>query len=264
MHRPRPRPASTTVSQHDVESSDRDAPTMRALVTGASRGIGAAIAKRLAADGFAVIINHRGGAEQASEVKHAIEANGGEATTSEFDVTDRHASRDVITALLDEARPISVLVNNAGVIADAPFPAMTWEQWEAVTRTTLDGFYNVTLPLTMPMVQRKYGRIISLSSISGLRGNKGQVNYAAAKAGIVGATKSLAIELAKRKITVNAVAPGLIGTDMIAGVPDFVVQQIPMRRVGKVEEVAALVSFLASAEASYITGQVIRIDGGLI
>jgi 3-oxoacyl-[acyl-carrier protein] reductase len=179
-------------------------------------------------------------------------------------VTDRHASRDAITALLDEARPISVLVNNAGVIADAPFPAMTWEQWEVVTRTTLDGFYNVTLPLTMPMVQRKYGRIISLSSISGLRGNKGQVNYAAAKAGIVGATKSLAIELAKRKITVNAVAPGLIGTEMIAGVPDFVVQQIPMRRVGKVEEVAALVSFLASAEASYITGQVIRIDGGLV
>jgi 3-oxoacyl-[acyl-carrier protein] reductase len=234
------------------------------LVTGASRGIGAAIAKRLAADGFAVIVNHRGGSDQASEVKRAIEAAGGEAVTSEFDVTDRHATHTAIAGLLDEARPIGVLVNNAGVIADAAFPSMTWEQWEAVTRTTLDGFYNVTLPLTMPMVQRKYGRIISLSSVSGLRGNKGQVNYAAAKAGIVGATKALAIELAKRKITVNAVAPGLIDTDMIANVPEFVVQQIPMRRFGRVEEVAALVSFLASAESSYITGQVIRIDGGLI
>jgi 3-oxoacyl-[acyl-carrier protein] reductase len=140
---------------------------------------------------------------------------------------------------------------------------MTGAQWDSVTRTTLDGFYNVTQPLVMPMVRRKYGRIINLSSISGLSGNRGQTNYAAAKAGIVGATKSLAIELAKRRITVNAVAPGLIDTEMVAQVPPFVVENmVPMRRMGKPEEVAALVSFLASDQASYITGQVIRIDGG--
>lgn len=235
----------------------------RALITGASRGIGAAIARQLARDGFGVILNYVRRADAAEGVRDEIIAAGGDAVLAPFDVADRAATSEAITGLLEaDARPIAVLVNNAGIVSDAAFPAMTPGQWESVTRTTLDGFYNVTWPLVMPMVRCKYGRIINMSSISALRGNKGQVNYAAAKAGLIGATKSLAIELAKRKITVNAVAPGLIDTDMIAEVPDFVMERIPMRRVGKPEEVASLVGFLAGPSAAYITGQVIAIDGG--
>jgi len=236
--------------------------SVRALVTGASRGIGAAVARRLAADGHPVIVNYRSDDEAAAAVKASIESAGGEAVLARFDVADREESLAAINELLADERPIGILVNNAGICRDAAFPAMDSDAWQAVTRTTLDGFYNVTHPLVMPMVRRKFGRIISMSSISGLRGNRGQANYAAAKAGIVGATKSLAIELAKRRITVNAVAPGLIDTEMIADVPDFVLKMIPAQRIGKPEEVAALVSFLASDEAAYITGQVIRIDGG--
>lgn len=195
-------------------------------------------------------------------VAASIEAEGGEATIAAFDVTDADAVNASLAALLEDPRPIGILVNNAGTVRDAAFPSMTLDMWQSVHRTALDGFYNVTHPLVMPMVRKKFGRIINMSSISGIRGNRGQVNYSAAKAGIIGATKALAFELAKRKITVNAVAPGLIDTEMIANVPDFVVQQIPMRRIGRPEEVAALVGFLASEDSSYITGQVIRIDGG--
>ncbi len=234
----------------------------RALVTGASRGIGAAIAKRLAAAGHPVLLNFRSAEDAAAQVAEEIRSAGGEAVLARFDVADAEETKEAIDRLLEDERPIGVLVNNAGITRDNAFPMMKEEEWSAVLRTTLDGFYHVTRPLVMPMVSAKWGRIINMSSISATKGNRGQANYAAAKAGILGATRALAMELAKRKVTVNAVAPGLIDTEMIEGVPDFVVKEIPMRRVGKPEEVAALVGFLASEEAAYITGQCIGIDGG--
>jgi 3-oxoacyl-[acyl-carrier protein] reductase len=235
-----------------------------ALVTGASRGIGAAIASQLAADGCAVLINYRNNHTAAQAVRERILAAGGIAELLPFDVADAEASAAAISSVLDAGKVIEVLVNNAGVNADAPFPALERAAWDSVLRPTLDGFYNVTRPLVMPMVRRRRGRIISMSSVSGLIGNRGQVNYSAAKAGIIGATKALARELAKRNITVNAVAPGLIETEMAAHAPgEKMLELIPMRRMGTAEEVAKLVGFLASDAASYITGQVIAIDGGL-
>lgn len=255
---------TSTTAEKSRTPGGRTPGEARALVTGASRGIGAAIARRLAADGFPVIVNYRRDAAAAEQVVASIVEAGGEAMAVGFDVGDAAATEAAIEGLLrEDPRPIAVIVNNAGVVADAAFPAMEPDAWQRVLRTTLDGFYNVTRPLTMQMVRNRWGRIVNLSSISGLTGNRGQVNYAAAKAGIVGATRALAIELAKRRITVNAVAPGLIETDMIADVPPFVVEQIPARRVGRPEEVAGLVSYLCSDEAAYITGQVIRIDGGM-
>jgi 3-oxoacyl-[acyl-carrier protein] reductase len=240
----------------------------RAIVTGASRGIGAAIAVALARNGHPVIVQYRSNDDAARAVKEAIESEGGSAELSRFDVSDADESAAAIAKLL-ESGPIGIVVNNAGVTADAPFPAMTLDQWRIVTRTTLDGFYNVTRPLVMPMVRARWGRIVNVSSVSGVIGNRGQVNYAAAKAGLIGATKALAQELAKRHVTVNAVAPGPVETDMFQaalaqGTPrDEVLKHIPMRRIGKPEDVAAVVAFLCSDEASYITGQVIGINGGM-
>jgi len=236
----------------------------RALITGGGRGIGAAIAVALAEVGHPVILNYRSNDATAEAVKARIEAAGGSAELCRFDVADAAASSAAIEQLLQDERPIGVLVNNAGIARDNAFPAMSRDDWSAVTRTSLDGFFNITQPLVMPMVRQRWGRIISIASISGTMGNRGQTNYAAAKAGLIGATKSLSFELAKRNITVNAVAPGLIETDMIANAPvEEIKKVIPMRRLGKPEEVAALVRFLASDDAAYITGQVITISGGL-
>lgn len=235
----------------------------RALVTGASRGIGAAVAEALARAGHPVIVNYRSNHEAAASVKARIEGAGGAAELCAFDVASAEQTRAALEGLL-AAGDIGVVVNNAGVTRDASFPVMTGEQWREVLDTTLGGFFNVTQPLIMPMARRRWGRIINVSSISGVMGNRGQVNYAAAKAGLIGATKALSQELARRNITVNAVAPGLIDTEMTRDVPlDQVMPLIPARRVGTAAEVASLVAFLASDEASYITGQVIGINGGM-
>ncbi|MBL8403581.1 MAG: 3-oxoacyl-ACP reductase FabG [Dechloromonas sp.] len=237
----------------------------RALVTGGSGGIGAAICQRLATDGHHVIVHANRSLEKAEAIVTAIREAGGSAEAVAFDVTDRAATAAALEKLL-EAGPIQILVNNAGIHADAVFPGMSGEQWDSVIAVSLNGFYNVTQPLTMPMIRTRWGRIVTVSSIAGITGNRGQVNYSAAKGALHAASKSLALELASRGITVNAVAPGIIATDMIEGAfdADAIKQLVPMKRAGKPEEVANLVAFLASDSAAYISGQVISINGGMI
>lgn len=244
-----------------------DAPSnaaRRVLVTGGSRGIGRAIATLLGARGFDVLVHYRSNAGAAEDLAAAIRSEGGSASTVGFDVADRGAARAALEDQLTEGAFWGV-VTSAGVTADGAFPSLTEEAWDRVLRTNLDGFFNVVQPLVMPMVGlRDGGRIVVLSSVTGLVGNAGQVNYAASKAGLVGAVKSLAKELAKRRIAVNAVAPGFVETDMTEGLDASVVKErVPMRRMGRVEEVAALVGHLFAPESEYITGQAIAIDGGM-
>ncbi len=235
-----------------------------ALVTGASRGIGAAIATELAAGGYPIIANYHSNHTAAESLKERIEQAGGTVMLAPFDVADQEEVGKAQEQFLSEEREIGIVINNAGVARDNPFPAVSAADWKEVTRTSLDGFYNVTQPLVMPMVRRRWGRIVSLTSVSGLVGNRGQVAYSAAKAGLIGATRSLALEVARRGVTVNAVAPGLIETDMIKNAPvDELVKIIPMRRLGQAHEVAKLVAFLVGDDAAYITGQTISVNGGL-
>jgi len=239
--------------------------SMSVLVTGSSRGIGKAIALRLARDGYDVVLHCRSQRTEAEAVAQEIVEMGRAARVLQFDISDRAATAAALEADIAQHGCYYGVVCNAGVARDNAFPAMSGEDWDIVLQTNLDGFYNVLNPLIMPLVQRrKPGRIVTLASVSGLIGNRGQVNYSAAKAGIIGATKALAVELAKRSITVNCVAPGLIETDMISEVPmEEALKMIPARRVGKPEEVAAAVSFLVGEEAGYITRQVISVNGGL-
>jgi 3-oxoacyl-[acyl-carrier protein] reductase len=238
---------------------------LRALVTGGSGGIGSAICRRLAATGHHVYVHANRNLTPATALTEDIESLGGHAQTVQFDVTDGAATDAAISRMLEDG-PIQVLVNNAGIHEDAVFPGMSREQWQRVIDVSVNGFYNVTQPLLLPMIRTRFGRIINISSVSALLGNRGQVNYAAAKGALNAATKALSLEVASRGITVNAVAPGIIGTDMGNAAFDAaaIANLVPMKRAGTAEEVASLVAYLASPEAGYITGQVIAISGGMV
>jgi 3-oxoacyl-[acyl-carrier protein] reductase len=240
-------------------------PSRTVLVTGSSRGIGRAIALRLARDGFDVVVHCRSAVDRAREVADAVRSLGRAARLLPFDVADRAAAAAALEADIGAHGAYYGVVCNAGIACDHAFPAMSGDEWDRVIHTNLDAFYNVLHPVVMPMVRaRKPGRIVTLASVSGLLGNRGQCNYSAAKAGIIGATKALAVELARREITVNCVAPGLIDTEMVEPqVLEEAMKLVPLRRMGRPEEVAALVGFLMTPDAAYITRQVISVNGGI-
>lgn len=235
------------------------------LVTGASRGIGESAARRLAREGYEVVVHYHNNRSRAEKCAEEITANGGKARLLGFDVANRDQAASALTEDIASHGAYYGIVLNAGISRDQALPMMDGQDWDAVIDTNLDGFFNVIKPCIMPMVQRrKPGRIVVMTSVSGQIGNRGQTNYAASKAGLIGAAKSLALEMAKRRITVNCIAPGLIETDMVESAPlEYIKNAIPLRRLGKVEEVAALVAFLCSEQSSYITRQVIGVDGGL-
>lgn len=234
-----------------------------ALVTGGSRGIGAAIVRRLASDGYNIWINYLSQTQKAQSIANEVKSLGRECELLPFDVSDASQVSHVLGERLENQCP-EVLVNNAGVSRDAIFGLMTNKEWETVIDVSLSGFYNVTKPIVQKMVHRRRGKVITITSTSGLSGVPGQVNYSAAKAGLIGATKALALEVARRNVLVNAVAPGFIETEMISHLPiKQILQHIPLGRLGKPEEVASVVSFLCSSEADYITGQVFVVNGGV-
>jgi 3-oxoacyl-[acyl-carrier protein] reductase len=253
------------VTTHAVAVADAETPVREgcALVTGASRGIGAAIAAALAADGWPVAIAYRSGSEEAARIVGAIEDAGGTATALAGDVADPAVADRLVAAAEDALGPLAVLVNNAGVRADGLAIQLEDEDWDRVLETNLSGAFRLTRRAVRGMVRRRYGRVVNVASVVGTKANAGQANYAASKAGLIAVTKTVAVEVARRGVTVNAVAPGFIATDMTADLPPAVLDAVPARRAGRPEDVAACVRFLASDQAAYITGAVLAVDGGL-
>ena len=234
------------------------------LITGSSRGIGRETAIYLAENGYDIVLHCRGNVQKAEEVQEIIKSKGRNARILQFDVSDRENTKEVLLKDIGENGIYYGVVLNAGINADKPFPMLSEDDWDRVINTNLNGFYNVLKPLVMPMVQKRQGRIVALSSVSGIAGNRGQVNYSASKAGLIGAAKALSKEIAKRNITVNCIAPGLIESDMTSQLPVETIKEIiPMHRVGTGREVASAINWLLSEDASYVTGQVISVNGGM-